>query len=91
MKVSEVVGMEGDKITLADIYEFDYDAGFTEDGEVVVEAVAVRREGGPVDDDVHPRPRRGRRGQQEQQGCQEPIHEHLSRLADDSRILASAT
>jgi pilus assembly protein CpaF len=32
VKIAEVVGMEGDKLTLADIYEFDYNAGLTEDG-----------------------------------------------------------
>ena len=31
-KVSELVGMEGDIITLQDVYAFDYDAGMDEDG-----------------------------------------------------------
>ena len=31
-KVSELVGMEGDIITLQDIYTFDYDAGMDDDG-----------------------------------------------------------
>jgi pilus assembly protein CpaF len=31
-QISEVVGMEGDTITLADIFKFDYDAGINEDG-----------------------------------------------------------
>jgi pilus assembly protein CpaF len=30
--VTEVVGMEGDVITLQDLYAFDYSAGITEDG-----------------------------------------------------------
>ncbi len=30
--ITEVVGMEGDVITMQDIYKFDYDAGFDADG-----------------------------------------------------------
>lgn len=31
-QVTELVGMEGDRITLADIFKFNFDAGFTPDG-----------------------------------------------------------
>ncbi len=30
--IDEVIGMEGDTVTLGDLFKFDYDAGFTEDG-----------------------------------------------------------
>lgn len=30
--IDEVIGMEGETITLGDLFAFDYDAGFTEDG-----------------------------------------------------------
>ena len=30
--IDEVIGMEGETVTLGDLFSFDYDAGFTEDG-----------------------------------------------------------
>ena len=32
VEISEVIGMEGDTITLSTLFEFDFDAGFDEDG-----------------------------------------------------------
>ncbi|NNF55681.1 MAG: CpaF family protein [Acidimicrobiales bacterium] len=41
VEISEVVGMEGDTITLSTLYEFDFEAGFDEDGKYAGEIHAT--------------------------------------------------
>lgn len=43
-QITEVVGMEGDRITMADLFKFDFSAGFTPDGRFAgtLEATGVR-------------------------------------------------
>jgi pilus assembly protein CpaF len=43
-QISEVVGMEGDRITMADLFKFDFAAGFTADGKFAgsLQATGIR-------------------------------------------------
>ena len=43
-QIAEVIGMEGERITLADLFKFDYAAGFTPDGNFAgqLEATGIR-------------------------------------------------
>lgn len=41
IEIAEVIGMEGDTITLSTLYQFDYDAGLDEDGKYVGEMRAT--------------------------------------------------
>ncbi len=40
-QITEVVGMEGDTITLSDLYKFDFDAGTDDDGRLIGELTAT--------------------------------------------------
>ena len=43
-QITEIVGMEGDRITMADLFKFDYSAGFTPDGKFAggLQATGIR-------------------------------------------------
>ena len=43
-QITEIVGMEGDRITMADLFKFDYSAGFTADGKFAggLDATGIR-------------------------------------------------